>query len=117
MTDEHEPVEEYDGTIAVHVLTDGRAKREITCSSFEEAIDVVKERQHAATVVKIEDRDGDVVFTSATMDIEDWEAEWNHAKRQLSVDVEEWDCPYDNMACFADDLCVQCKMDEVQDGR
>lgn len=37
-----------------------------------------------------------------------------HAKRRLSLDVEEYDCPYDNVACFADDLCVQCEIDNVQ---
>lgn len=48
------------------------------------------------------------------MRIEEWAVEWEHAKRRLSVDVEEYDCPYDNIACVADDLCVQCKMDKVQ---
>lgn len=115
MSDGHEPVEESDGSIIVHILKDDRARQEVRCHSYKDAIDVVKQRHVTATVVKIEDRDGDIVFTSAEMDIANWETEWKHAKRRLSVDVEDWDCPYESMACFADDLCVQCKMDKVQD--
>jgi len=48
------------------------------------------------------------------MDIDDWETELKHAKRRLSVDVEEYDWPYENVACFAANLCVQCKMVNVQ---
>ncbi len=89
-------------------------KKEIRCSSYHDAIDVVKEHQYAVTAAKIIDRDDDVVFTSADMNVDDWAVEWEHAKRRFSVTVEEYDCPYDNVACFADDLCVQCKMDKVQ---
>lgn len=49
------------------------------------------------------------------MDIHDWEVEWKKEKRRLSVNVEAHDCPYDDRACFSDDLCVKCKMDKVQD--
>lgn len=115
MADGLDPTEEYDGSIRVRLLDDDTGTDVIQCASYYEAIDVVKEHQHAVTAVKIIDRDDNVVFTSADMRIENWEAEWEHAKRQLSVDVEEYDCPYDNVACFADDLCVQCKMDKVQD--
>ena len=86
-----------------------------TCSSYEEAIDLVKRHQASATAVKIEDRDGEIVFTSDEMEIEQWEIQWKHAKRRLSVDVDEYECPYDNVACFEDDLCVQCQMDKVQE--
>ena len=114
MTGGLDPTEEYDGSITVRLLDDNSRTEEIRCSSYYDAIDVVKEHQYAVTAAKIIDRDGDVVFTSADMDIDDWEVEWEHAKRRLSVNVEEYDCPYDNVACFADDLCVQCKIDKVQ---
>lgn len=55
------------------------------------------------------------MFTSDVMDIHDWEVEWKKEKRRLSVNVEAHDCPYDDRACFSDDLCVKCKMDKVQD--
>jgi hypothetical protein len=66
------------------------------------------------TVSTIVARDGEVVFDSAEMNIDDWETEWQHAKRRLSVDIEEHECSYDNVACVADDLCVKCKIDKVQ---
>lgn len=109
-----EPTEEYDGSVSVRLLDDTGANEEIRCASYEAAIDVVKENEDAVTVAKIVDRDGDVVFTSADGDIRDWETEWTHAKHRIAADVEKYDCPYDNVACFADDRCVQCKMDEVQ---
>jgi hypothetical protein len=115
MTEGLEPTEEYDGTVTVRVSNDGGGRTTISCSSYEEAIGVVKREVHEATVVEILDREGEVVFDSADMNIENWEVEWKHAKRRLSVDVEERECPYDNVACFADDLCVECKMDEAQE--
>lgn len=115
MTDGLEPTEEYDGTVTVLVLEESGDRERVQCSSYRNAIELVKQRRSSDTVVKIEDRDGEIVFTSAEMDIRNWETEWQHAKRRLSVDVDERECPYDNVACFADDLCVQCKMDEVQD--
>ena len=114
MPDDHEPTETYDGSLTVRLLDDDTGRDEVTCSSYKEAIEVVRENRYSTTVVKIIDREGDVVFDSVDMDIDDWESEWKHAKRRLSVEVEEYDCPYDNVACFADDLCVQCKMDKVQ---
>lgn len=115
MTGGLDPTEKYDGSVTVRLLDDTAETREIRCSSYEDAIDVVEARGPDVTVAKIVDRDGDVVFTSAEMDIDTWKHEWEHAKRRLSVDVEAYDCPYDNIACFADDLCVQCKMDTVRD--
>ena len=114
MTHGLEPTEEYDGSVTVRLLDDQTGTETVRCASYERAIDVVKERQHAVTVAKIVDRDGDVVFTSAEMDIDDWETEWERAKRRQSVDVDEHDCPYDSVGCFADDLCVRCQMDAVQ---
>lgn len=116
MTRGLEPTEEYDGAVAVHVFGDDGLRETIRCPSFEDAIEAVKEERSAATFVEIADRDGDVVFDSVDMDIEDWEVEWRHAKRSLSVDVEERECPHDNVACFADDLCVECQIDEVKRG-
>ncbi|MDS0477202.1 hypothetical protein [Natrinema sp. 1APR25-10V2] len=109
-----DPTEEYDGSVTVRLLDDSSGTREIQCSSFCAAIETVEEHQYSVTVAKIIDRDDNVVFTSADMDIDDWKTEWEHAKRSLSVDVDEYDCPYDDIACFADNLCVQCKMDKVQ---
>lgn len=109
-----DPTEAYDGSITVYLADDSGDRDQIKCASYEEAISVVKDNQYSTTVITIAGRDGDIVFDSADMNIDDWEIEWKHAKRRLSVDVEEYDCPYDNVACFADDLCVQCKMDKIQ---
>ncbi len=114
MTDPMDPTETYDGRIIVHLLRDSQDNEEIPCSSFREAISVVKDKRHLATVSKIVDRDDEVVFSSADVDIETWERVWKNEKRRLSVTVEEYDCPYDSISCFADDLCVQCKMDKLQ---
>lgn len=114
MTHGLEPTESYDGSIAVRLLDDDTGRDEIRCGSYKKAISVVKEHRYSVTAAKIVDRDGKIVFDSTEMDIDNWEAEWKHAKRRLSVDVEERDCPYDNVACFADDLCVRCQIDKVQ---
>ncbi len=108
-----DPTETYDGSITVYLADDSGDRDRIKCPSYEEAISVVKNHR-STTVITIVDRDGDTVFDSADMDIDDWETRWEQQKRRLSVDVEEYDCPYESVACFADDLCVQCKMDKVQ---
>lgn len=110
-----EPTETYDGSLTLRLLDDETGRQDISCSSYTDAIAIVKEHQYSTTAVKIIDRDDEVVFDSVEMDIDDWEAEWEHAKRRLSTDVEEYDCPYENVACFADDLCIQCQMDAVED--
>lgn len=109
-----DPTEEYDGSITVRLLDDQTGTEQISCRSYEEAIEIVKENQHSVTVAKIVDGDQNVVFTSAEMDIDDWESVWRREKRRQSVSVEEYDCPYDSVSCFADDLCVQCQIDKVQ---
>ena len=114
MSDRLDPTETYDGRVTVHVLRDAQDNEEIPCSSFREAISLVKEKRDVATVTKIVDRDDEVVFSSADVDIEKWERVWKNEKRRLSVEVEEYECPYDSISCFADDLCVQCKMDKLQ---
>lgn len=111
-----DPTEGYDGRITVRLLDDEDGTEAVACSSFEKAIEIVKENRHSVTATKIIDRDGDVVFTSANTDIDTWEKVWKDQLRSLSVEVEEYDCPYDDIACFADDLCVQCKMDKLQNG-
>lgn len=116
MSDKLDPTEEYGGQITVRLASDSGERETIPCSSFREAIKVVKERRHAVTLAKIIDRDGDVIFTSTDTYIESWETVWEHEKRTLGVDVEEYDCPYDSVSCFADDLCVQCQMDRLQNG-
>ncbi|WP_226480995.1 hypothetical protein [Natrinema amylolyticum] len=115
MTDGLEPTEETDGSIVVRLLDDETGREKVRCASYEDAISVVKANHNSVTVAKIVDRDGDVVFTSAEMDIDDWETEWERAKRRQSVDVEEYECPYDNIACFADDLCIDCQIDRVKE--
>ena len=114
MSDRLDPTETYDGRIVVHLLRDSEENETILCSSFTEAIDTVKDKRHLATVSKIVDRDEEVVFSSADVDIETWERVWKNEKRRLSVNVEAYECPYDSISCFADDLCVQCKMDKLQ---
>lgn len=115
MTHGLEPTEEYDGSITVRLLDDESGTEDIRCSSYEEAIELVKVNQHSVTVAKIVGRDDAVVFTSAEMEIDDWESMWKQEKRRMSVHVEAYDCPYDSVGCFADDLCVQCQIDKVRD--
>lgn len=115
MSNSPDPTEEYDGSITVLLLDDRTGREEISCSSFKQAIQIVKDKQDSVTAAKIIDRDDDIVFSSVEMNIEQWETIWKKEKRRLTVDVEEYDCPYNNISCFADDLCVQCKMDKVQD--
>ncbi|APW98377.1 hypothetical protein CHINAEXTREME_11525 [Halobiforma lacisalsi AJ5] len=114
MTSGLDPTEKYDGSIRVRLLDDESGTEELSCNSYEAAIDVVKKNQYRVTAAKIVDRDGNVVFTSAEMDIDDWESVWRREKRRQSVDVDEYDCPYDSVSCFAEDLCVQCQIDKVQ---
>ncbi|MFB6068559.1 MAG: hypothetical protein ABEJ90_01370 [Halobacterium sp.] len=115
MTRGRSPTEAYDGRITVHLLFDRAENEAVRCSSYEGAIDVVRRRGSEAAVAKIVDRDDDVVFRSDEMDIDVWESVWRTEKRRLDADVEERDCPYDSVSCFADDLCVQCQIDEVRD--
>ena len=114
MTDGLQPTETYDGRITVLLLDDADGTDEVTCSSYTEAIDVVKQHRREVTAAKIIDRDDDVVFTSADMDIDVWESTWENKKRSMRVSVDAHECPYDSVSCFADDLCVQCQMDEMQ---
>jgi hypothetical protein len=110
-----EPSEEYDGRLTVHVLRDRDSKEKIVCHSYREAIETVRRKNESAVATKIEDRDGTIVFSSDEIDIDDWVVEWEDQMRSLAVDVDAHDCPYGNVACVSDDLCVQCKMDKVQD--
>lgn len=111
-----EPTEEYDGSVTVRLFDDDGGRDSVRCPSYEEAVEVAETERETSDVVEIVDRDGDVVFDSSDMEIENWEVEWRRARRRLSVDVEEYDCPYDDRACFADDLCVRCQIDKVQRG-
>ena len=113
-TDSLRPTETYDGRVTVRLMDDEDGVKEVHCSSYADAIEVVKEHRDDVAAAKIIDRDDDVVFTSAEMDIDVWESMWEKEKRSLRVSVEEHDCPYDDISCFADDLCVQCKMDKIE---
>jgi len=114
MIDKTGPTETYDGRITVRLLRDKGDNESISCHSIEESIKVLKQNEHSVTTAKIIDQDGDVVFSSIDTSIEDWETVWKREKRRLSVSVEEHDCPYNNIACVSDDLCVKCKMDKAQ---
>jgi hypothetical protein len=65
-------METTDKRITVLVLRDTERQR-IDCGSYEDAIGVVKAEQSPDNVVKIETREGEIVFTSGDMNIEDWE--------------------------------------------
>ena len=114
MTGGLEPTEEYDGRLRVKLLDDGDGGQEIPCSSYTEAIGLVKDHQFDVTVAKIVDRGGDVVFTSVDMDIEVWESIWKQEKRREAISVEEQACPYESISCFSDNHCVQCEMDKCK---
>lgn len=117
MPDRLDPTEEYDGRLTVYVLNDHTEREKYRCSSYPEAIETVKKEQDGATTTKIEDKDGEIVFSSARAFIEDWEKAWKSKKRSLSISVEDHDCPYDHISCVADDLCGRCKLDKVHDHR
>lgn len=68
-----DPTEEYDGSITVRLLDDSTGTEEIRCSSYHDAITVVNDLQYAVTAAKIIDHDGDVVLTSADINIDDRE--------------------------------------------
>ncbi|WP_049926197.1 hypothetical protein [Natronomonas moolapensis] len=114
MLNDNKLTESYDGSLTVRLLNNDEEKEDVRCSSYKEAIEVVMDNRYSTTVAKIIGKDGDVVFNSVDMDINDGETEWKHAKRRLSVKIEEYDCPHNSVACFADDLCVQCRMDKIQ---
>lgn len=116
MTGGLEPTEEFDGSVTVRLLDDGDETRTIRCGSYPDAIGVVKDHQRTVTAAKIVDRDDSVVFSSAEMDIEVWETAWEDAKRELSVDVDESDCPHDNDGCFPGDRCVRCQLSDARAG-
>lgn len=113
MTEDHVPTERTGRPVSVILLRDGGRER-IDLATYSEAIETIKAAVDDDTVAKLEAEDGEIVFRSDEMDIEHWENEWKRAKRRASVDVEERECPYENVGCIADDRCVQCQMDEVQ---
>lgn len=115
MSDDHEPTETIERAVTVVLLGEEGTRDRIRLSSYRDAIETVRENASDRTVAKIESEDGEIVFDSEEMLIDDWEGEWVRAKRRLSLDVEDYDCPYDNVGCFGDDLCVQCKMDNLQE--
>lgn len=116
MTGGLEPTEEVDGSVTVRLLDDGDETRTIRCDSYPDAIEVVKDHEQSVTAAKIVDRDESVVFTSAEMDIERWEATWEDAKRELSVDAVESDCPHGDDGCVPGDRCVRCQLSDARAG-
>lgn len=109
-----EPTETYDGAVTVRTFDDDGGRERIRCTSYEGAIEAARDARPANEVVEIVGSDGDVVFDSTDMELDDWAVEWRRARRRLSVDVEERECPHDDPACFADDLCVRCQIDAVR---
>lgn len=107
------PTEAYDKSITV-IEIDRTSIERTDVTSFDEAISTVKARSNQDTVLKIEDQDEEVVFTSEEMEISDWERVWRQEKRRLSVETEVRECPYDTVGCGADDLCLECQLDEAQ---
>ena len=114
MTGGLEPTEEVDGSVTVRLLNDGDETRTIRCNSYADAVDAVKDHRNSVAAAKIVDRDENVVFTSAEMDIEVWETAWEDAKRELSVDVDESDCPHDDDGCVPGDRCVRCQLSDAR---
>lgn len=114
MTEDHVPTERTGRPVSVILLRDSGRQR-IEHATYTEAIETIKTESGAETVAKLEAEDGEIVFRSDEMNIEDWANEWKRAKRRLSVDVEERECPYENVGCIADDLCIQCQMDTVEE--
>lgn len=114
MADDHVPTERTGRPVSVVLLRDDRRER-IDHATYREAIETIKTEGEQADVAKLETEDGEIVFRSDEMNIEDWENEWKRARRRASVDVEEWECPYENVGCIADDRCIQCQMDRVKE--
>ena len=71
MTRGLESSEEYDGSITVYVLREKKTNKKFRCSSYKEAIVVVRRKNDSAVATKIEDRGSEIVFTSDEMVIED----------------------------------------------
>jgi len=111
----HDPAERVEGGPTVVVLGDDGARERVTVGSYEAAVATVEKRRGDATAVKIETRDGEVVFSTADGSVEAWERAFETARRRLSVDVEDHDCPHDNHDCFPDDPCVDCQIDAVRE--
>jgi hypothetical protein len=111
----HKPTETTSTKITVRVFR--KEKRElINASSIKEAIQIVREQQQISftQTVKIELED-DIVYNSEDHgEIETWENEWRRAKRRMSVDATEYDCPHNMAGCVKDDLCLPCQMDHAQ---
>lgn len=109
-----DPTESVDNRPTVIELD--RTRNRIDVSGYDEAIEEVKERvSNPGAVLKIESSEGEIVFNSRDMDIEDWRNEFKKAKLRQGVEVEAYDCPYDSVGCMSDDLCPRCKLDKTRD--
>ena len=67
-----EPTERYDGVVTVRTFADNGCRGWIRCRSYEDAMDAAREARTSNEVVEIVDSDGDLVFNSAEMKLEDW---------------------------------------------
>ena len=107
--------ETSDGRPTVAILRDEGPSDRQKCSSYSDAIAVVRAKQATATAVKIIDRDGDIVFTTATMEIDEWERIWREEMSRTHTEIPINDCPYDDIACVGDDLCGQCEINAFRE--
>lgn len=115
MNREHDPTEITSTEITVRVFR--REKRQIlNASSIKDAIEITREEQQNPFTqsVKIELED-DIVYNSEYHgEIETWENEWRRAKRRMSVDEAEYNCPHNTAGCVKNDLCLPCQMDHAE---
>lgn len=105
-----------DRHITVKVLLDHDRKR-LQADSIEDAIEKVKDATGRAVCTKIILPNDDIVYSSRRHgDIEDWAAEYRREKKRLSASREARDCPFDNLGCYEDSLCLDCKLEKAQHG-
>lgn len=88
--------------------------------SISTAVEEVKSARSSAPTpdcTKIIGPEGDVLFsTDRHVDIETWERQYEHAFRTLGVDDQRRDCPFNNPACYDNDLCLQCQLEQARTG-
>lgn len=111
----HHPTESTD-LITVVVLEEKRGRERIDCGSYEHAIETARDNLSTQNVVKIESKEGEIMYSSERMNLDEWEKHWRMEKKRALVEGDDRECPYGNSACFEDDLCVECKIDKVQKG-
>jgi hypothetical protein len=110
----HNPTESTE-SVTVVVLGETGKRNRINCDSYEHAIETARQKISPKKVVKIESRDGEIMYSSQKMNLDEWEKHWRMEKKRAITEGDDRECPYGNVACFEDDICVECKMDRVQE--